>query len=67
MLVTPILAQTVRGVLVPVGARVKIDAESGGQSVEGTIVAWRGDMRPLLHADQDRREGGDNPSGEESR
>ena len=25
------------------------------------------DMRPLLHADQDRREGGDNPSGEESR
>ena len=43
MLVTPILAQTVRGVLVPVGARVKIDAESDGQSAEGTIVAWRGD------------------------
>src|SRR5207244_2004135 len=43
LLVKPILAQTARGVLVPVGAHVKIDTESGGQSVEGTIVAWRGD------------------------
>jgi len=43
MLVKPIMAQTARGVLVPVGAHVKIDIESGGQSVEGTIVAWRGD------------------------
>src|SRR2546422_8241030 len=43
LLVKPILAQTARGVLVPVGAHVKVDAESGGQSVEGTIVAWRGD------------------------
>ncbi len=43
ILVKPILAQIARGVLVPVGAHVKIDTESGGQSVEGTIVAWRGD------------------------
>src|SRR5947208_16325599 len=43
LLVKPILAQTARGVLVPVGAHVKVDTESGGQSVEGTIVAWRGD------------------------
>src|SRR3989449_9377073 len=43
LLVKPILAQTARGVLVPVGAHVKIDTESGGQSVEGTIVAWHGD------------------------
>src|SRR6266704_3138291 len=43
LLVKPILAQTGRGVLVPVGAHVKVDTDSGGQSVEGTIVAWRGD------------------------
>src|SRR5437016_13968015 len=43
LLVKPILAQAARGVLVPVGAHVKIDTEPGGESVEGTIVAWRGD------------------------
>jgi hypothetical protein len=33
LLLKPILAQTARGVLVPVGAHVKIDNESGGPSV----------------------------------
>ncbi len=33
LLLKPILAQTARGVLAPVGAHVKIDNESGGPSV----------------------------------
>jgi len=54
LLVKPILAQAARGVLVPVGAHVKIDTEPGGESVEGTIVAWRGDtllVQPQSRAD----------------
>src|SRR5439155_1335054 len=43
LLVKPTLAHTARGVLVRVGAHLKVDTESGVQSVEGTIVAWRGD------------------------
>ena len=36
------LAQTPRGATLPVGSRVKIETQSG-TSVEGALVAWRGD------------------------
>src|SRR4029077_9168750 len=42
LLPSPILAQTPRGATLPIGSRVKIEDQSG-PSVEGTLVAWRGD------------------------
>ena len=37
----PLRAQAVSHVLVPIGARVKV--ESNGESLEGTFAGWRGD------------------------
>ena len=48
-----ILAQTPRGATLPIGSRVKIEEQSG-PSVEGTLVAWRGDtllVQPESRAD----------------
>ncbi len=42
LLPSPMLAQTPRGATLPVGSRVKIETQSG-TSVEGALVAWRGD------------------------
>ncbi len=42
LLAAPLFAQAPR-VALPVGARVKIDNEAGGQPIEGTVLAWRRD------------------------
>ena len=47
----PLLAQVQRGIVIPVGARVKVD-QASGPTVEGTVVAWRGDT--LLVQPRDR-------------
>src|SRR5207245_10056156 len=49
-----LVAQEPRGVLVPVGARVKAESQQSGKATEGTVVAWRGDTL-VVHA----AEGGD--------
>jgi len=51
LLAAPLCAQAPR-VALPVGARVKIDNEAGGQTIEGTVLAWRRDT--LLVQPQDR-------------
>jgi outer membrane protein assembly factor BamB len=54
LLASPSFAQTPHHVVLPVGARVKIDTESGGPTVEGTIVGWRADtllVQPQSRAD----------------
>jgi hypothetical protein len=43
LLAHPLFAQTPHRVALPVGTRVKIDYESGGPTVEGTILAWHAD------------------------
>src|SRR6266487_3492400 len=48
----PLHAQARRGVLSSVGAHVKTQFDSGAQSVEGIILAWRGDT--LLVQARDR-------------
>jgi outer membrane protein assembly factor BamB len=40
---THVLAQRAPGVLVPVGARVKVDMRSPQATVEGIVLAWRAD------------------------
>src|SRR5438093_10562771 len=48
-----LVAQEPRGVLVPVGARVKAESAQSGKTTEGTVLAWRGDTLVM------RAEGGD--------
>jgi len=52
LLAAPLFAQA--RVALPVGAQVKIDNESGGQTIEGTVLAWRHDtllVQPKGRAD----------------
>src|SRR5437867_9532637 len=42
-LISPLVAQEPRGVLVPVGALVKAESAQSEKTAEGTVLAWRGD------------------------
>src|SRR5437879_10662504 len=48
LLAGPALAQSPRGLPVPIGARVKIEGATDAQSVEGTVLAWRQDTLLVL-------------------